>query len=417
MIQIFSLRQDFSDCVTPSILADFFVKVEKEKEEAQKSSEMLLINKEVRKPMSEKMTFENKLLTSAKIIERMVNLNNKEDIALDYRFYEDPADEYKEKEGTLLPLWTFQHKKKEGLEITGLQWSPKYADLFGASYGSFDFYANSKFSGFLCFFSLKNQSYPEYICTASSGITCMDIHPKYSYMVVAGLFDGNIAVYNLMSKSSDPCYSSSAEKGKHRDVVWSVVWAKDNLDGYLNFYSCSGDGRITNWTLVKTSLWHCDQLVLHFDKSLVNSSDLSKELLVGARDIAFNPEKESLYLVGTDEGHILLCSTEYSSDSLRKYRAHITPVNSVSWNPFYPSLFISCASESMVHVWHKDLSDPILSFDTRSPVGDVAWAPYSSTVFGVVTCDGFLRMFDIYVNKYQPMCRQVGIEIFVSLFP
>ena len=25
--------------------------------------------------------------------------------------------------------------------------------------------------------------------------------------------------------------------GKHRDVVWQVKWVKDNLDGYLNFYS------------------------------------------------------------------------------------------------------------------------------------------------------------------------------------
>ena len=26
-----------------------------------------------------------------------------------------------------------------------------------------------------------------------------------------------------------------------------VKWSKDNLDGYLNFYSVSGDGRVTNW--------------------------------------------------------------------------------------------------------------------------------------------------------------------------
>ena len=32
--------------------------------------------------------------------------------------------------------------------------------------------------------------------------------------------------------------------------------------------------------------------------------------------------------------------------------------------------------------------EPVFSFDLGSPVGDVAWAPYSSTVFAAVTADG-----------------------------
>lgn len=32
--------------------------------------------------------------------------------------------------------------------------------------------------------------------------------------------------------------------------------------------------------------------------------------------------------------------------------------------------------------------DPIFTFDLGSAVGDVAWAPYSSTVFAAVTADG-----------------------------
>ena len=32
-----------------------------------------------------------------------------------------------------------------------------------------------------------------------------------------------------------------------------VKWAPDNDDGYLNFHSISGDGRVSNWTLVKVN--------------------------------------------------------------------------------------------------------------------------------------------------------------------
>ena len=55
-----------------------------------------------------------------------------------------------------------------------------------------------------------------------------------------------------------------------------VKWAKDNLDGYLNFYSVSGDGRVTNWTIVKTALWCTDVLSITFSKLLVNFPEKEK---------------------------------------------------------------------------------------------------------------------------------------------
>ena len=49
---------------------------------------------------------------------------------------------------------------------------------------------------------------------------------------------------------------------------------------------------------------------------------------------------------------------------------------------------------------------PIFMFDLNSQVGDVAWAPFSSTVFAAVTVEGKAHIFDIYVDKYKPICSQ-----------
>jgi dynein intermediate chain 1 len=38
-------------------------------------------------------------------------------------------------------------------------------------------------------------------------------------------------------------------------------------------------------------------------------------------------------------------------------------------------------------------------------VGQVAWAPYSSTVFAAVS-EGRLVVFDLHVDKYRPICNQ-----------
>ena len=54
-----------------------------------------------------------------------------------------------------------------------------------------------------------------------------------------------------------------------------------------------------------------------------------------------------------------MVTTEYSTAYLMSYRAHVTPVNNIVWNTFYPSLFLSCAAEQTVHLWHMDIKGNI----------------------------------------------------------
>ena len=96
--------------------------------------------------------------------------------------------------------------------------------------------------GLVCVFSLKNPAHPEYVCEAASGVMCLDFHPKHPHMLVAGLYDGNVAVYNLQSSlirplNIAPMYESDAAGGKHMETCWQVRWIDDDLDNYLNFFS------------------------------------------------------------------------------------------------------------------------------------------------------------------------------------
>ena len=81
--------------------------------------------------------------------------------------------------------------------------------------------------GVVCVFSLKNPSYPEYLCLAQCGVLCLDIHPQHPHMLVAGLSNGNVAVYNLQKKiEGRPSYISTARNGKHQDAVGQVCVLK-----------------------------------------------------------------------------------------------------------------------------------------------------------------------------------------------
>ena len=163
-----------------------------------------------------------KMIASAKILERMVNQNTYSDIAFDFKYWDDMSDDYREVEGSLLPLWRFSYEPTKDFDVTGISWNPHYHDLFAVAFGSYDFY-NQPEEGKICLFSLKNPSYPEYVCKAPCGVMSIDFNPDHPHMLAAGLHDGNIAIYNLQRDRSEPCYRSDARTGKHRDIVWQVV--------------------------------------------------------------------------------------------------------------------------------------------------------------------------------------------------
>jgi dynein intermediate chain 1 len=54
-------------------------------------------------------------------------------------------------------------------------------------------------------------------------------------------------------------------------------------------------------------------------------------------------------------------------------------------------VFLSCSADWTVKLWDHGHKEPIMSFDLGNAVGDVAWAPYSSSVFAASTADGKVR--------------------------
>ena len=60
----------------------------------------------------------------------------------------------------------------------------------------------------------------------------------------------------------------------------------------------------------------------------------------------------------------------------------------------------------ILQIWHHEVVKPIMTFDLTNPVGDIAWAPYSSTVLAAVTSNGKTLVFDLATNKHEQLCEQ-----------
>nr|CAD7430628.1 unnamed protein product [Timema monikensis] len=354
---------------------------QKEKEKEKKDKVVLTKKDEVKKKDDKGGNVTTRMLLAMKTIERMINQNSYDEIAQDYRYWEDPSDEYREDEGTLLPLWKFVYEKTKK--------------------------NNQHPEGAVCLFTLKNPSFPEYICTTDSGVVCVDIHPKYPYLMVIGKYDGNVAVYDVHLPTREPQYESNSVSNKHGGIVWEVRWGPDMPDGEINFFSVSGDGHVYNWILMQNELSQTVVIPLFLSSEPIPGPDGTLISLTGCGSaIAFHPLDPQIFLVGIEEGYIYKCSTAYSSMYLATYKAHHMPVSRIDYNSFYPDIFVSCSTDWRIKIWEDKRSDPLFVFDLGAPVGDVGWSPFSSTVFGAVTSDGKLHIFDLNINKYKAICIQ-----------
>jgi dynein intermediate chain 1 len=94
------------------------------------------------------------------------------------------------------------------------------------------------------------------------------------------------------------------------------------------------------------------RLVIDENKGLVeNKKEAFLYGLAGGMCFDFNSFQEHLFLVGTEEGKIHLCSKAYSGQYLETYDGHYLSVYSVKWNKYHPRIFLSCSADWTIKLW------------------------------------------------------------------
>lgn len=138
-----------------------------------------------------------------------------------------------------------------------------------------------------------------------------------------------------------------------------------------------------------------DVLALKYSSNITGTNAEDDQLfpLAGGCCFDFHLKASHLFVVGTEEGKIFKCSKEYSSENLLSFQGHAMSVYAVRYNPYHENYFLSCSADWTVKLWDHNDPKPIITFDLNGSVGDVAWAPYSSTVFAAVTAEGKVYYF------------------------
>uniref|UniRef100_A0A1A8V487 Dynein axonemal intermediate chain 4 n=1 Tax=Nothobranchius furzeri TaxID=105023 RepID=A0A1A8V487_NOTFU len=238
--------------------------------------------------------------------------------------------------------------------------------------------------------------------------------------LAVGMCDGTIAVYDVQSPDAKSQVISSCEcPNRHLGPVWQLRWIQQELS-YTEekaeaLFSLGEDGRMRRWSILK-GVFDCADVMklkrINHKKKKDGKNETGKatesvlSALIPGLCFDFHPTDSSIYLIGTWEGVIHKCSCSNRQQFLEMYKKHFAPVNSISWCPLNPDLFLSCSADWTIQLWKHDCLKPVLGFTTTcGGVHDIKWSPKAATVFGAVK-KGQLEIWNLDSSFLDPIIVQ-----------
>lgn len=130
--------------------------------------------------------------------------------------------------------------------------------------------------------------------------------------------------------------------------------------------------------------------------------------LSGGLSLDFNWRDSNVYAVATEEGNIYRCSKNYQEQYLDTLTAHTGPIYRVQWSPFEDEVFASCGADWASRIWMEDHDKPVFEFQSsKASINDIAWSPHCSAVFGSVSDDGRIEIWDLSLSQQVYSCYTI----------
>jgi WD40 repeat protein len=360
---------------------------------------------------------------------------------------------------SLIPLWKFSCPLTAGLSVSCLSWNKQNLDLLAAGYGSSDFGHASRDrrtgqiingirvpevagggrggqqqqqpqaagGGMICFWSLKNPSFPSKVFYTAHAVSSLDFSDEHPHLLAAGLYDGSVAIFDIRDEgfgASKAALQSQHQTGKHSEAVWGVKWVcKELHKRSQQLTSISTDGSVKQWSMKKGLVPHeLMQLKRIPNRAALQSAGTSggsnSSTMEGiSRDASglcfdFPPTDGTQYYAGTEEGLIHRCSVSYNEQTLDNFYGHTGPVYRVRCSPFLSDAFLSCSADWSAMLWSQRSSGSngggkaVLKFSGgHDAVQDIAWSPNVSTMFALVSREGRVEVWDLDVSPLDPIVK------------
>lgn len=360
------------------------------------------------------------LASSSKVVERA--LSDSYDYLRDYTVAQDGVGDAEGPRVRLLGSW-YGDKWARGRSVTGVDWSPKFPELFAASYNKNPMAANEP-DGLACVWNLHLQDRPEFVFHSQSDVLSVAFSPFHPNLLIGGTYSGQILLWDTRSRHPNPVLKTPLSASGHTHPVYSLSLV--GTQNAHNLISASTDGTVCAWTL---DLLARPQETL--DLVLAGTQHKTDEVSVTA--LGFPEGETATFWVGTEEGHVY-SGQRYDRAGSKAglvqnevYRGHSGPVTSLDFHPVagpvdLSDLFLTSGVDWTVKLWRAGAAGvasgaggkgpttpslgssasragtvkPLLSFEEANDyVYDVRWHPHHPALFGTVDGAGKFDLWNL----------------------
>eukprot|EP00756_Hemistasia_phaeocysticola_P032464 Hpha_TRINITY_DN16408_c4_g1::TRINITY_DN16408_c4_g1_i1::g.159377::m.159377 len=335
---------------------------------------------------------------------------------------DDDDEEEARGEANMRVLWKFGCSVTQNKNITCMSWNRSNSDLLAVGYGEYGIPGagnNAKrHDGLVACWSLKNPVHPERIIeVANAGVSAVGFSHDHPNLLAVGNTDGTLALYDVRKRGNLPALKSTVSSipgaGQHTGTIWEVQWVQKGRDRGESLVSIAADGRVKQWS-IKKGLECVNLLRLKRSQgeaatgtAAAKGGEAMLSRQSGGMCFDFNPSEPIQYIVGTEDGTVHKCNTTNQEQYIPPdFQGHGgEPVYRTRYSPFCNEYFLTCSADWTTRLWSEKKSNCVLTFDSvQAAVHDCAWSPVNSCVFGTVTAQGRVDVYNLK-GSLEPACK------------
>ncbi|XP_012061354.1 PREDICTED: WD repeat-containing protein 78-like [Atta cephalotes] len=307
-------------------------------------------------------------------------------------------------------LWTFAFEMVHNRPVTAFRWNPANASVLAVAYGAKT--GSNKADGVLLIWCAKNPSQPGREYAFDSPLSDIDWSRERPNLLAIGFYDGSVKVIDVSAKEVNIIRRSHRETSTACSPHWQVQWwsGDEQFNYQEQIYTSDQDGRIYYYRLAE-DLFATEIMRLYRIEGKL--SGVSRTDHCVAYDVPINrqpsalilrkhPIVSNIYFVGSDEGCIYRCSTNYLYQHVDSFLAHDGPIYSFEFSPFCQKLFLTCGADWCIRIWAEGLTEPLITLSTAMAcVRNACWSPTSSTIIASIVNDQ-ICLWDIHRKTHIP---------------